>query len=253
MRWGAISPPMRPLQAPCSPSASSIRNIRSFLVGRTRGHPGRAATASRPQDPRGFDAHRESHQHRRGAGRHRDDGPAHRRDPRQAAQLDGRGPQAARRRQGRRIRLRRQHRRADGVVRVSAQAASRPHAPRHRRDDSRRSSIRSCSSTRARTSTAPPRSSCSSRGSAPSTPRTFSVRPEPSIGLLSNGEESEKGNASVKEAHKLLSQRGTQLRRQRRGARHPHRRAARAARSTSSCATASSATCCSSSTSRCRS
>ena len=33
-------------------------------------------------------------------------------------------------------------------------------------------------------------------------------RPEPSIGLLSNGEESEKGNASVKEAHKLLSHAG---------------------------------------------
>jgi glycerol-3-phosphate acyltransferase PlsX len=33
-------------------------------------------------------------------------------------------------------------------------------------------------------------------------------RPEPSIGLLSNGEEPEKGNASVKEAHKLLSQAG---------------------------------------------
>ena len=31
------------------------------------------------------------------------------------------------------------------------------------------------------------------------------LRPEPAIGLLSNGEESEKGNASVKEAHKLLS------------------------------------------------
>jgi glycerol-3-phosphate acyltransferase PlsX len=33
-------------------------------------------------------------------------------------------------------------------------------------------------------------------------------RPEPSIGLLSNGEEPEKGNASVKEAHKLLSSAG---------------------------------------------
>jgi glycerol-3-phosphate acyltransferase PlsX len=33
-------------------------------------------------------------------------------------------------------------------------------------------------------------------------------RPEPSIGLLSNGEESEKGNASVKEAHKLLASAG---------------------------------------------
>ena len=34
------------------------------------------------------------------------------------------------------------------------------------------------------------------------------MRPEPAIGLLSNGEESEKGNASVKEAHKLLSHAG---------------------------------------------
>ncbi len=31
------------------------------------------------------------------------------------------------------------------------------------------------------------------------------MRPEPTVGLLSNGEEPEKGNASVKEAHKLLS------------------------------------------------
>ena len=34
------------------------------------------------------------------------------------------------------------------------------------------------------------------------------MRPEPAIGLLSNGEEPEKGNASVKEAHKLLSAAG---------------------------------------------
>lgn len=34
------------------------------------------------------------------------------------------------------------------------------------------------------------------------------MRPEPAIGLLSNGEESEKGNASVKEAHKQLSHAG---------------------------------------------
>ncbi|MBK5187506.1 MAG: phosphate acyltransferase PlsX [Gemmatimonadaceae bacterium] len=33
-------------------------------------------------------------------------------------------------------------------------------------------------------------------------------RPDPTIGLLSNGEESEKGNASVKEAHKLLGHAG---------------------------------------------
>jgi phosphate acyltransferase len=33
-------------------------------------------------------------------------------------------------------------------------------------------------------------------------------RPDPTVGLLSNGEESEKGNASVKEAHKLLSHAG---------------------------------------------
>ena len=31
------------------------------------------------------------------------------------------------------------------------------------------------------------------------------MRPDPAVGLLSNGEESEKGNAAVKEAHKLLS------------------------------------------------
>ncbi|MDQ2931119.1 MAG: phosphate acyltransferase PlsX [Gemmatimonadota bacterium] len=34
------------------------------------------------------------------------------------------------------------------------------------------------------------------------------MRPEPTVGLLSNGEEPEKGNASVKEAHKLLSHAG---------------------------------------------
>jgi glycerol-3-phosphate acyltransferase PlsX len=34
------------------------------------------------------------------------------------------------------------------------------------------------------------------------------MRPDPSIGLLSNGEESEKGNGAVKEAHKLLAQAG---------------------------------------------
>ncbi|MBA2685004.1 MAG: phosphate acyltransferase PlsX [Gemmatimonadaceae bacterium] len=34
------------------------------------------------------------------------------------------------------------------------------------------------------------------------------MRPEPAIGLLSNGEEPEKGNASVKEAHKLLAAAG---------------------------------------------
>ncbi|MEO7039271.1 MAG: phosphate acyltransferase PlsX [Gemmatimonadaceae bacterium] len=34
------------------------------------------------------------------------------------------------------------------------------------------------------------------------------MRPEPAVGLLSNGEEPEKGNASVKEAHKLLSHAG---------------------------------------------
>lgn len=34
------------------------------------------------------------------------------------------------------------------------------------------------------------------------------MRPDPAVGLLSNGEESEKGNAAVKEAHKLLSRAG---------------------------------------------
>jgi len=34
------------------------------------------------------------------------------------------------------------------------------------------------------------------------------MRPDPAVGLLSNGEESEKGNSAVKEAHKLLSAAG---------------------------------------------
>ena len=42
-----------------------------------------------------------------------------------------------------------------------------------------------------------PRSSCSSRGSAPSTPRTSSAATNPAVGLLSIGEEPEKGNAVV--------------------------------------------------------
>ena len=75
-------------------------------------------------------------------------------------------------------------------------------------------------------------------------------RTNPAVGLLSIGEEPEKGNAVVKEAHQLLRRRGAQLHRQRRGTRPSRRRSATAGRSTSSSATASSATSCSSSTRR---
>ena len=53
---------------------------------------------------------------------------------------------------------------------------------------------------------------------------TCSAAPNPAVGLLSIGEEPEKGNAVVKEAHQLLQALGRQLHRQRRGARPPRRR-----------------------------
>ena len=64
------------------------------------------------------------------------------------------------------------------------------------------------SSTAAPTSTARPRSSCNSLAWAPSTPRTFWGGPSPSSDLLSVGEEPEKGNKVVKEAHQLLRRAG---------------------------------------------
>ena len=77
---------------------------------------------------------------------------------------------------------------------------------------------------RAPTSTAPPASWSASPTSAPSTCATCWAGPSPTVGLLNVGEEEEKGNAIVREAHQLLKQRApAPLRRQHRGARHPRR------------------------------
>ena len=71
-----------------------------------------------------------------------------------------------------------------------------------------RRASRSSSSTLGRTSIAAPTNWCSSRGSASCTPKTFSGATNPAVGLLSIGEEPEKGNAVVKEAHQLLQSAG---------------------------------------------
>ena len=154
--------------------------------------------------------------------------------------------------QVRRVRLRRQHRRADGRVDVRAQAARRPEAPGHRHDRSRRRASRSSCSTRAPTSTAPPTSSCSSPGSARSTPKTSSAAPNPAVGLLSIGEEPEKGNAVGQGGAPAARRRPASTSSATSKDATSRRRQRRAARSTSSSATASSATSCSSSTRRSR-
>ena len=69
-----------------------------------------------------------------------------------------------------------------------------------------------------------PRSSCSSRGSAPSTPRTCSAGRIPAVGLLSIGEEPEKGNAVDEGGAPAAPERRAQLPRQRRRARPARRR-----------------------------
>ena len=154
-------------------------------------------------------AHRDRIDDRRGARRHRDDRQAQRRAC--AASRTARWPSASRLQ-------------ADGQSDAfvsagntgaqmaasdgAAQAARRPHAAGHRHalpdgaQAGRRARLR-----RQRRLLAP-RSWCSSRGSAPSTPRTCSGATNPAVGLLSIGEEPEKGNAVVKEAHQLLAASG---------------------------------------------
>ncbi len=77
-------------------------------------------------------------------------------------------------------------------------------------------------------------------------------RENPAVGLLSIGEEPEKGNAVVEGSAPAAPVGRPQLPRQRRGARPTRGQLATAVRSTSSSATASSATSCSSSTRRSR-
>ena len=143
----------------------------------------------------------------------------------------------------RRVRLGRQHRRANGGVDGRAASCTPDSSGRRSPRSFPRRAIRSSCSTPAPTSIARPTSWSSSRGSASSTPRICSAATNPAVGLLSIGEEPEKGNAVVEGSAPAPRSRPASISSATsRGATSPPARAT-AVRSTSSCATGSSATC----------
>ena len=93
------------------------------------------------------------------------------------------------------------------------QAAARRDAPGDRRADPRARRPRRCCSTAARTPTRAPSTCSSSPTWARSSPRRSSASRTRRCGLLSIGEEPEKGNQLTLEAHELLAAELAQLRR----------------------------------------
>ena len=223
------------------------------LVGRTAVITETARRAARRAELR---ARSQSHRDRitivEAPGRHRDDGQARRRRSRKAQQLHDRRPQAA----GRRASPTRSSPPATPARRwprrwscsgCTPASSARP-SPRSFR---RRASRSSCS-TPAPTSTARADELVQFARLGAVYAEDMLGRANPAVGLLSIGEEPEKGNAVVEGSAPAAADGRAQLHRQRRRTRPARAAHAIAARSTSSSATASSATSCSSSTRRSR-
>ena len=123
--------------------------------------------------------------------------------------------------EARRLRQRRQHRRADGDLALRAQDAARHRPSGDRLGAAHHERAAPTCSISAPTSTARPSTCCSSRvmgcdpGRAP-----WSTGSARRVGLLNIGEEEIKGNEVVKQAAELLRASGAQLPRQRRRQRH---------------------------------